>query len=94
MLATQTISGTDRDSMIIEDENESSNIFSEIGEGFIGFCKEIGKGFYGLCYEPCKKGSMYGATGFCKGFGTGLLRFVISPFAGIFKFITCIMCWM
>ena len=34
---------------------------------------------------------MYGATGFCKGFGTGLLRFVISPFAGIFKFITCIM---
>ena len=89
--ATQTITGTDRDSMTIEDENEPSNILSGFGEGFVGFGKEIGKGFYGFCYEPCKKGSIYGATGFCKGFCTGFLRLIISPFAGILKLITCIM---
>ena len=89
--ATQTITGTDRDSMTIEDENEPSNILSGFGEGFVGFGKEIGKGFYGFCYEPCHKGSIYGATGFCKGFCTGFLRLIISPFAGILKLITCIM---
>ena len=49
--------------------------------------KEIGKGCYSLCAEPCKK---TGPGGFCKGFCTGLLKFVISPFAGILKLITCI----
>ena len=89
--ATQTITGTDRDSMSIEDENEPTNIFSGIGEGCVGFGKEIGKGFYGLCVEPCNKASIHGAAGFCKGFGTGLLRLIVSPFAGLLKLITCIM---
>ena len=89
--ATQTISGTERDSMLIEDENEPTNVLSGIGEGFIGFGKEIGKGCYALCAGPCKKGSMYGAAGFCKGLGTGFLRFIVCPFAGIFRLITCIM---
>ena len=89
--ATQTISGTDRDSMSIEDENEPSNILAGLAQGCIGFGKEIGKGFYSLCAEPCKKASIKGVGGFCKGFGTGLLRFAISPFAGILKFVTCIM---
>ena len=89
--ATQTISGRERESMSIEDENEPSNVLAGFGEGFVGFGKEIGKGFYSLCAEPCQKASLYGATGFCKGLGTGLLRFIISPFAGILKLITCIM---
>ena len=89
--ATQTIAGTDRDSMSIEDENEPSNILSGFGQGFIGFGKEIGKGFYSFCAAPCKKASSGGATGFSKSFCTGLLRLVISPFAGILKLITCIM---
>ena len=89
--ATQTISGHDRDSMSIEDENEPSNILSGFGLGFVGFGKEIGKGFYSLCAEPCKKASIQGASGFCKGLGTGLLRFAICPFAGLLKLITCIM---
>ena len=89
--ATQTITGKDRDSMSIEDENEPSNILSGFGEGFIGFGKEIGKGFYSCCAEPCKKASIYGATGFCKGLCIGILRLVISPFAGILKLVTCIM---
>ena len=89
--ATQTISGRERESMSIEDENEPSNILAGFGEGFVGFGKEIGKGFYSLCAEPCHKASLYGATGFCKGLGTGLLRFIICPFAGILKLITCIM---
>ena len=77
--------------MTIEDENEPSNILTGFGEGFAGFGKEIGKGFYGFCYEPCKKGSVYGATGFFKGLCSGLLRLAISPFAGLLKLITCIM---
>ena len=85
--ATQSLTGHDRESMSIEDENEPSNILSGFGEGFIGFGKEIGKGCYSLCAEPCKK---TGPGGFCKGFCTGLLKFVISPFAGILKLITCI----
>ena len=89
--ATQTITGTDRDSISIEDENEPTNILSGIGEGFVGFGKEIGKGFHGLCAEPCLKAKTQGASGFCKGFGTGLLRLIVSPFAGILKLITCIM---
>ena len=89
--ATQTISGRERESMSIEDENEPSNVLEGFGEGFVGFGKEIGKGFYSLCAEPCQKASLYGATGFCKGLGTGLLRFIICPFAGILKLVTCIM---
>jgi hypothetical protein len=89
--ATQTITGTDRDSMSIEDENEPSNVLSGFGQGFIGFGKEIGKGFYGCCAEPCKKASVYGASGFCKGLCTGILKLIISPFAGILKLVTCIM---
>ena len=89
--ATQTITGRDRDSMSIEDENEPTNILSGIGEGVVGFGKEIGKGFYGCCAEPCKKASVYGASGFCKGLCMGVLRLVISPFAGILKLVTCIM---
>ena len=89
--ATQTIAGTDRDSMSIEDENEPSNILSGFGLGFVGFGKEIGKGFYSICAEPCKKGSVHGTAGFCKGLGTGLLRLAICPFAGLLKLITCIM---
>ena len=77
--------------MTIEDENEPSNIITGFGEGFAGFGKEIGKGFYGFCYEPCKKGSVYGTTGFFKGLCSGLLRLAISPFAGLLKLITCIM---
>ena len=88
--ATQSLTGHDRDSMSIEDENEPSNIFSGIGEGVVGFGKEIGKGFYSLCAEPCQKCQTHGASGFFKGLGSGILKLVISPFAGIFKFITCI----
>jgi len=53
--------------------------------------KEIGKGCYSLCIEPCSKGSTKGAVGFTKGLCSGLLKLFISPFAGILKFITCVM---
>ena len=89
--ATQSLTGHDRESMSIEDENEPSNILSGFGEGFVGFGKEIGKGFYALCAEPCQKAQTSGAGGFCKGIGGGLLKLVISPFAGILKLITCIL---
>ena len=89
--ATQSLTGHDRDSMSIEDENEPSNILSGIGQGFVGFGNEIGKGFYALCAEPCQKAQVSGAGGFCKGIGGGLLKLVISPFAGILKLITCIL---
>ena len=89
--ATQTIAGTDRDSMSIEDENEPTNIISGFGQGFAGFGKEIGKGFYSFCAAPCKKASTGGATGFTKSLCTGLIRLIISPFAGILKLITCVM---
>ena len=88
--ATQSLTGHDRESMSIEDENEPSNILSGFAEGFAGFGKEIGKGFYGFCYEPCQKSKTGGTAGLCKGLGTGLLKLVISPFAGLLKLITCI----
>ena len=89
--ATQSLTGHDRESMTIEDENEPSNILSGLGEGFVGFGKEIGKGFYALCAEPCQKAQASGVGGFCKGLGGGLLKLVISPFAGILKLVTCIL---
>ena len=88
--ATQTITGKDRDSMSIEDENEPQNVFSGFGLGIVGFGKEIGKGFYGCCAEPCQRASVYGFSGFCKGLCSGVLKLVISPFAGILKMLTCI----
>ena len=89
--ATQSLTGRDRESMSIEDENEPQNILSGIGQGVVGFGKEIGKGFYGFCAEPCNKAGQQGAGGLCKGLCSGLLKLVLSPFAGLFKFITCIM---
>ena len=88
--ATQSLTGHDRESMSIEDENEPSNIISGFAQGFAGFGKEIGKGFYSFCYEPCQKTKTGGAAGLCKGLGGGLLKLVISPFAGLLKLITCI----
>ena len=88
--ATQSLTGHDRESMSIEDENEPSNILSGFAQGFAGFGKEIGKGFYGFCYEPCQKTKTGGTVGLCKGLGSGLIKLVISPFAGILKLITCI----
>ena len=42
--ATQSLTGRDRESISIEDENEPTNVFSGIGQGIVGFGKEIGKG--------------------------------------------------
>ena len=89
--ATQSLTGHERDSISIEDENEPMNIWSGFGQGCVGFGKEIGKGCYSLCVEPCSKGSTKGAVGFTKGLCSGLLKLFISPFAGILKFITCVM---
>ena len=89
--ATQSLTGHDRESMSIEDENEPSNILSGFAEGFVGFGKEIGKGCYSFCVEPCEKGKLYGAAGFGKGLCSGLLKLAISPFAGLLKLITCIL---
>ena len=85
--ATQSLTGHDRESMSIEDENEPSNIISGFYEGFVGFGKEIGKGIYSCCREPCQK---TGTVGTCKGVCSGILKLVISPFAGILKLVTCI----
>jgi len=89
--ATQSLTGRDRESISIEDENEPTNVFSGIGQGIVGFGKEIGKGFYGFCREPCQKAGTHGAGGLCKGLCSGFLKLIISPFAGILKLITCIM---
>ena len=89
--ATQSLTGRDRESISIEDENEPQNILSGIGQGVVGFGKEIGKGFYGFCAEPCNKAGTHGAGGLCKGLCSGFLKLIISPFAGLLKFITCIM---
>ena len=88
--ATQSLTGHDRESISIEDENEPTNILSGFAEGFVGFGKEIGKGFYSFCYEPCEKTKTGGTVALCKGLGSGLLKLVVSPFAGILKLITCI----
>ena len=88
--ATQSLTGYDRESISIEHENEPTNIISGFAEGFKGFGREIGKGFYGFCYEPCQKSKTGGTSELCKGLGIGFLKLVISPFAGLLKFITCV----
>ena len=89
--ATQTITGRERDSMSIEDENEPQNILSGIGQGIAGFGIEIGKGIHSLCNDPCNKGKINRPQGFVSGFCSGIFKFVISPFAGLLRFINCIM---
>ena len=88
--ATQSMMGKGRD-YIIEEEDEPTNIITGIGKGLLGGLKEIASGFTGIFTQPYKNYKRKkNAKSLVTGIGSGLFRFLISPFAAILKFINSV----
>ena len=87
LVSIQTIIDRDRNDIILEEENEPNNVLDGVYQGFIGMGKEIGKGVANLFTVPCKRGKKGGGKGFFVGLCKGLFGLILSPIAGIFKFV-------
>ena len=88
LVSVQTVLDRDKKYIIEEEQNEPENAFYGIYEGFKGFGIEIGKGIYNLFTDPCKRGTKEGASGFFRGLAKGLFGVILSPIAGILKFVS------
>ena len=90
LVSIQTIIDRNKKDIMEEEENEPDNILIGIGQGFYGFGSEIGKSFYNLFTLPCIRGSTGGFGGFCRGLSKGLLGLLLSPIAGVLKFVSSV----
>jgi len=88
LVSIQTIIDRDKKEIIAEEENEPENILSGIGQGIYGFGAEIGKSVYNLFTVPCNRAKNEGIGGFCRGLSKGLLGLILSPIAGVLKFVS------
>ena len=85
--ATQSMTDQGRD-YIMEEEDEPTNIITGVGKGLYDGLKEIAGGFTGIFTQPYKNyKKKKSVKSLVTGIGSGLFRFLISPFAAVFKFI-------
>ena len=90
LVSIQTVMDRDRNDIISEEENEPDNVLDGMYQGVVGIGKEIGKGVSNLFTLPCKRGQNEGCKGFFKGLCKGLFGLILSPIAGIFKFVSSV----
>ena len=75
----QNLTGENKD-LIIDEDNEPSNILTGASKGFIDGMKELYNGFTGFVINPIERASSnFDAVKLVKDLGKGLFRFAVSP---------------
>ena len=88
LVSIQTVLDRNKKEINEVEENEPGNILSGFLEGLKGFGVEIGKGVYNLFTGPCERSNKEGCCGFFKGLCKGFFGLILSPVAGVFRFIS------
>ena len=84
----QNITGENKD-IIIDDDNEPSDILEGASKGFLVGIQELYEGFTGFVVDPIEKvtsNSDYNVIKMFKDFGKGLFRFAVSPVNFVLRF--------
>ena len=76
----QNLTGNNKD-LIIDDDNEPTNIITGASKGFMDGMQELYDGFTGIVINPMENSSEndFDVINYVKDLGKGLLRFAVSP---------------